>query len=156
MEVYYENGSQFNLNCTNFTVEDLRFLSRLRNITAFVCAAITLAILIFLICCKAFTSLFYETLLLLGSWNALHWNHCGSEHRAPVVLWRAGDSLCVGWFFRPVDMCPSVNFVLWVVLHLLCLVVSQICGSQPFPQCTSSRCCTVTVEIIDYILHYHS
>ena len=49
---------QFNMNCTDFTIEDFKFFNRLRNITALICAAITLAILLFLICQKAFSSLF--------------------------------------------------------------------------------------------------
>ena len=84
MDVYNENGSQFNLNCTSFTIEDLKFLNCLRNITAFVCAAITLSILIFLI---SFTSLFkrlyfYLVVGTLFTEIAVALN----IYRAPVVL----------------------------------------------------------------------
>ena len=53
----YMDGPQFNLKCTNFTVDDLKFLNRLRNITAFVCSLISLVILIFLVYNKTFLSL---------------------------------------------------------------------------------------------------
>ena len=148
MDEYTENnGSQFNLDCTNFTVEDFKSLNRLRNITAFVCAAVTLAILIFLICRKAFTSLFKRLYLYLVvgtlfaeialTLNIEHqWHYEGQE---TVCVW-------LGFFTQWTGV---MVFILSyeIVLHLFCLVVSQIRGSL-FPRCTGSKCCTVTVELI--------
>ena len=52
--------SQFSMNCINFAIEDLKLFNRLRSIIAIVCATITLTILLFLICQKAFSSLFQQ------------------------------------------------------------------------------------------------
>ena len=119
---YYENKSQFNLNCTNFTIEDLKFFNRLRNITALICAAITLAILLFLICHKAYSSLFQRLYfyLVVGTLlaetavglNIEHqWHY---EHQATMCVW-------LGFFTQWTTI---LVFILSyeIVLHLLCLV----------------------------------
>lgn len=149
MELYsdLEDGSQFNLNCTSFTVEDLKLLNRLRNVTAFVCAAITLAILIFLLCYKTFSSLFKRLYfyLVVGTLFAELAIALNIEHQ---WLYEGQEIVCVllGFFEQwTVVMVFILSYE--IILHLLCLVVSQIRGLQPFPRCTGSKYCTVIVEI---------
>lgn len=150
MEPYYdrEDGSQFNLNCTSFTVEDLKLLNRLRNITAFVCAAITLAILIFLICFKAFSSLFKRLYfyLVIGTLFSELAVALNIEHQ---WFYKGQETVCVWLGFFTQWTCVMVFILSYeIILHLLCLVVSQIRGSQPFLKCTGSRCCAASVEVI--------
>ena len=145
------NGLQFSLNCTNFTVEDFKLLNRLNTITAFICSVITLVILIYLICSTAFSSLlkrlyFYlivATLFteIVVALNIEHqWQYSGQE------------TVCV-WLGFLSQLSFLLGFVLSyeVIFHLLCVVVSQIRGSQPLPQYTRSRYCTITLEIV-YII----
>ena len=144
-----ENESQFNMNCTSFTVEDFKFLNRLRNITAIICAAITVAILLFLICRKAYSSLFQRLYfyLVIGTLlteiaiglNIEHqWHY---ERQEPVCVWLG---FFTQWTFVFV-------FVLSyeIVIHLLCLVATKMKGSSS-PQCrpVRSKCCAVTLEVV--------
>ena len=58
-------GSRFNMNCTNFTEDDWTSLNLVRSIAATLGAVIILAILLFLICYKAYSSLFQRLYLYL-------------------------------------------------------------------------------------------
>ena len=58
-------GSQFNMNCTNFTEHEWKSLNLVRSIAATVGAVIILVILLFLIVCKACSSLFQRLYLYL-------------------------------------------------------------------------------------------
>ena len=151
IELYNDNGSKFNLNCTSFTVEDLEFLNQLRNITAILCSVITLAILIFLIFSKAFSSLlkrlyFYLivgtlfTEIVLGL-NIEHLWHYKGQQSICILL-----GFLTQWTYVMVFILSCE-----VVLHLLCIVFSRLRGSQPFPKCTGAKLCTRTVEAM-YIL----
>ena len=156
LELYNDDGSQFNLNCTNFTVENLKFINGLRNITAILCSVITLAILIFLIFSKAFSSLlkrlcFYLT---VGTFLAEIAIGLNIEH-----LWhyRGQQTACVWLGFFTQWTCVVVFILSYeIVLHLLFLVVSKVRKSQPCSQCTStgSKCCTWTVETVYIILPF--
>ena len=84
------NGSQFDMNCTNFTVEDFKHFNLSRSITAFVCSVITVVILMYLVRFKAVFSrlqrlffylivatLFNETVMAL---NIEHqWQYRGQD-----------------------------------------------------------------------------
>ena len=148
LELYNDNGTQFNLNCTSFTVEDLKFLNRLRNIPALVCGVVTLAILIFLIFSKAFSSLFKRLYfyLVVGTFLAEIALGLNIEHQ---WHYKGQETVCV-WLGFFTQWTYVMVFILSyeIVLHLLCLVVFQLRGSQPFPQCTGSKYCTLTVEIV--------
>ena len=148
--------SQFNTNCTNFTVGDFKLLNRLRNITAFVCSMITLAILIFLIRSKAFSSLFKRLYfyLIVGTFFAEVAIALNIEHE---WHYRGQEDVCVWLGFFTQWSCVLVFiFSYEIVLHLLCLVVTHIRGSRQPTQfqrsCIGSRHCTVTVEIVYIIL----
>ena len=59
------NGSQFNMNCTNFTEADWGSLNLVRSTASMIGTLIVLAILVFLIYYKAYSSLFQRLYLYL-------------------------------------------------------------------------------------------
>ena len=137
------------MNCTSFTIEDLKFFNRLRNITALICAAITLAILLFLICQKAYSSLFQRLYLYLVIGTLLteiavglniehQWHY---KHQETVCVW-------LGFFTQWTYV---LVFILSyeIVVHLLCLVGTKMKGSSS-SQCRfiRSKCYTVTLETV--------
>ena len=148
LEHYDVSGSQFNLNCTNFTVEELKFLNRSRNIPAMICAVITLAILLYLICSKAYSSLFQRLYLYLviGTLFAETAIALSIEH-----LWRykGQETVCewIGFFVQWTHVLVFI-FSYEIVIYLLYLVISKIRGNPLLPQWVGSRCCGVAIEII--------
>ena len=149
MQLYLDdnNRSQFNMNCTHFTMEDFKHLNLLRSITAFVCSTISLVILIYLICSKAFSSLlkrlfFYLIVATLFSDTVVALN---IEHQWQYT---GQDKVCelIG-LFSQFSYVVIIILSYEIIVHLLCLVVSQIRGSQPFPQYTRSRYCAIFLEI---------
>ena len=149
IELYDDNGSQF--NCTDFTVEELKFLNGLRNTTAILCIMITLFILIFLIFSNTFSSLLKRLCFyfILGTLFAeivmgLNVEHFGDKEAACIWQEFFSQWTCV------------VVFVLSheIVLHLFCLVISIVSKSRPSrrPQRTGSKFSKVTVEIVYIIL----
>ena len=150
LEQYYiEKDSQFNMNCTTFTTEDFKFLNRLRNITAIVCAVITLAILVFLIYQKACSSLFQRLYLYLVIGTLLaevavglsiehQWHY---RHQKTVCVWIGLFSQWT-WVFV---------FVLSyeIIIHLLCMVAIKMKDS-PTPQywIVKSKYYAITLEIV--------
>ena len=123
---YTETEPQFYTNCTTFTIKDLKFLNGLKNITAFICMIITLAILVFLIYQKAYSSLFQRLYLYLviGTLFAelsigLSIEHLWQyAHQETVCVWVAFLSQW-SWIFV---------FVLSyeVAIHLLCMVAIKM------------------------------
>ena len=149
-DAYSANESQFNMNCTDFTVEDMKFFNRLRNITALICAAITLAILLFLICQKAYSSLFQRLYLYLVIGTLLTEIAVGLtiEHQ---WHYRRQETVCV-WLGFFTQWTYVLVFILSyeIVVHLLCLVGTKMKGSSSPPQCRfiRSKCYSVTLEIV--------
>ena len=149
LDQYYENGSQFNMNCTDFTIEDLKFFNRLRNITALLCAAITLVILLFLIYQKAFSSLFQRLYFYLVIGTLLTELAVGLniEHQ---WHYRRQETVCV-WLGFFTQWTYVLVFILSyeIVVHLLCLVGTRMKGSSsPHCQFVKSKCYTVTLETV--------
>ena len=148
----YMDGPQFNLKCTNFTVDDLKFLNRLRNITAFVCSLISLVILIFLVYNKAFSSLLKRLYcyLIVGTLFAEIVLGLCIEHQ---WHYKNQETVCVWLGFFSQFTCVTVFILSYeIILHLLCHVVSQIRGSPPLPQCIRSNYCTALLEIVYVVL----
>ena len=145
----FESELQFNMNCTTFTTEDFKFLNRLRNITAILCVAITLAIMVFLIYQKAYSSLFQRLYfyLVIGTLLAElavglsiehQWHY---KHQETVCVWIGLFSQWT-WVFV---------FVLSyeIIIHLLCMVATKM-KESPTPQywIVKSKCYAVTLEIV--------
>lgn len=65
MGVYYDGNSQYDLNCTNLTVQELLNMNLSRGITAAVCVVILITILVFLCLSKAYVSVVERLFLYL-------------------------------------------------------------------------------------------
>ena len=153
MELYSEsdydlNGSQFNMNCTNFTDANWKSLNLVRSVAAIVGTVIILAILLFLVYNKLYSSLFQRLYLYLiiatllsdisGVISIEHlWHYEGQEAVCEAV------GLFLAWTYV-----LTFIFSYEIIAYLLYLVVSKISGIR-LPQCgiRNSRCCGVTVEI---------
>ena len=141
---------QFNMNCTNFTLEEFEFFNRLRSITGTICMMILFFILLFLICYKAYSTVFQRLYMYLVIGSVLseivtvlmmehQWNYKGQES---VCVWLGFFSL---WTFYLVFV-----FSYEIIGYILYLVISKIRESPP-PKWMSSKCFSVFVEIT-YIL----
>ena len=130
---YTETEPQFNLNCTTFTTEDLKFLNRLRNITAIICAFIILAILVFLIYQKAYSGLFQRLYfyLVIGTLFAELSVGLSIEHQ-----WQYAhqETVCT-WigFFNEWTYVVVLIFSYEIIIHLLCMVATKM-KESPTPQ----------------------
>ena len=151
MELYNDydvNGSQFNMNCTNFTDANWKSLNLVRSVAAILGTVIILAILLFLIYNKLYSSLFQRLYLYLiiatllsdisGVISIEHlWHYKGQEAVCE------GVGLFLAWTYV-----LTFIFSYEIIAYLLYLVVTKIRGTR-FPQCGfgNTRCCGVTVEI---------
>lgn len=149
MELYSVNESQFNMNCTNFTEADWKSLNLVRSIAAMLGTLIVLAILLFLIYNKVYSSLFQRLYLYLiiatlfsevaGVVSIEHrWHY---ERQEAVCV---GLGLSVTWTYVLLFI-----FSYEIIVYLLYLVVSNI-GETRLPQCgmVYTRCRNVVVEVI--------
>ena len=149
MELYNENESQFNMNCTNFTEADWKSLNFVRSVAAMLGTLTILAILLFLIYYKVYSSLFQRlyfylivaTLLseLTGVISIEHqWHY---ERQEALCM---GLGLSVAWTYVLLFI-----FSYEIIVYLLYLVVSNI-GETRLPQCGMgcTRCRGVIVEVI--------
>ena len=139
------------MNCTNFAIEDLKLFNRLRSIVAIVCATITLTILLFLICQKAFSSLFQRLYFYLVIGTLLTEIAVGLniEHQ---WHYQQQETVCV-WLGFFTQWTFVLVFILSyeIVLHLLCLVAIELRWPL-YPQYRNwlvrSKRFTVTLEIV--------
>ena len=151
-ELYYRSndlGTTFNTNCTSFTIEELKFFNRLRNVTAILCTLITVIILLYLIYRKAYTSLFQRLYLYLVIGTLFcetalaltlehQWQYPGQE---TVCTW-------VG-FFTQWSYVLVYILSYEIIVYLLYLVMSKIQGATLLPQwIRESRCCGFIVESV--------
>ena len=151
MELYnvINSDSQFNMNCTKFTEGNWKSLNLVRAIASVLGTVIILAILLFLIHYKVYSSLLQRlyvyliiaTLLceITGVINIEHqWRYKGQK----VVC--EGTGLFYAWT-------SVLLFILSaeIIVYLLYLVVSNIGGTR-LTQCGTgcTRCCCVIVEMI--------
>jgi len=144
----YMNGSQFNMNCTNFTACDWRSLNLARSITATIGTAIILAILLFLVYNKLYSSLFQRLYLYLIIATLLS-DISGVISIEHVWPYERQEEVCEGvGFFLAWTYVLTFIFSYEIIAYLLYLVVSKIGGTR-LPQCgfRNTRCCGVIVEI---------
>ena len=147
MELYTDlNGSQFNMNCTNFTEADWKSLNLVRSIAAVLGTIIICAILSFLVYYKVYSSLYQRLYLYLIIATLL------SEISGVVSiehLWhyKGQESVCIGVGFSLVwTYVLTFIFSYEIITHLLYLVVSKIGGTR-LPQCGFKHC-GVIIEIV--------
>ena len=142
--------SQFNMNCTNFSLEEFKFINRCRSITGTICMMILLAVLLFLICSKAYSTVFQRLYMYLVVGHVLsgivaalliehQWKYNGQE---TVCEWLGFFLL---WAFYLVFI-----FSYEIIGYILYLVISKI-RSNPPPQWMSTKCFSVFMELA-YVL----
>ena len=144
----------FNINCThNLCTEEWRSLNLVRSVLAFLGLLMVLAILVFLICYKAYSSLFQRlylyliiaTLLneLVGVVSIEHqWHYSRQE---TVCVW---IGLFLGWTYVLLFI-----FSYEIIAYLIFLVLTMMKGiefSQYGAKCT--RICALTVEFVLIVL----
>ena len=123
-------GSQFNMNCTNFTEHDWIFLNLVRSIAATLGAVIILVLLLFLICYKAYSSLFqrlYLYLIIVTLLNEMT-GIVSIEHQ---WQYERQETVCmmVGFFLAWTYVLLFI-FSYEIILYLLYLVTSKICETR--------------------------
>lgn len=119
-------GSQFNTNCTTFTVRQLKDINLTRGVTAIICAIVLIIIFVFLICNKAykkraerlllyllFGTVVTELIKALGMEHQFHY-----EHQEIVCKWLA--------FITYWSSSTMFTFTFAIIVHLITLVVSSI------------------------------
>ena len=152
MELYKDynvNGSQFNMNCTNFTDASWKSLNLVRSIVAVIGTVIILAILLFLVYNKVYSSFFQRLYLYLIIATLL------SEITGVISIehmwhYKGQEAVCIG-----VGFLLSWTYVLLfifsyeIIVYLLYLVVSKIGGTR-LPQCgfKNTKCGGVIIEIV--------
>ena len=146
-------GRQFNMNCTNFTVEEWKSLNLTRSIAATLGVAMTFAILLFLMYYKAYSSLFQRLYLYLIIATLLN-EIVGVISVDHQVYYRGQEKVCI-WvgFFTGWSYVLLFIFSYEIIVYLLFLVVSKIRGFQ-ISQCGMSctRYFSVIVEVVYIVL----
>ena len=92
---YNVNGSQFNMNCTNFTEADWKSLNLVRSVAAVLGTLIIFAILCFLIYYKVYSSL-YQRLYFYLIIATLLSEIVGVVSIEHVWYYKGQDSVCIG------------------------------------------------------------
>ena len=139
--------SQFNLNCTNFNAGDLKVFNMLRSIVAIICAVITLAILLLLICHKEYSTLFKRLYLYLVIGTLLNEITVGLniEHQWPY--YKGQETVCF-WlgFFSQLTFVLVFILSYEVVVHIFCIAMKQFLS--PKYKFLKSRYYSVTLEAV--------
>lgn len=141
-----EEDSQFNLNCTNFTGEQLKAINLTRSIMAVVCVIILVLILLFLLCHKAYSTTFqslYLYVIIATVFSELI-QAIGVEHQ---YQYERQETVCfwLGFITHWTSVMVFI-YAFGIVLYLLCLIVTKIRGNF-CAQTTESRCCKVLLEL---------
>ena len=119
-------SSQFNLNCTNFTEEQLKCSNLIRSVTAAVCALLFLSISILLICHKAFSSTFQRVYfyLLIVTFLVEVFISLSAEHQ---FQYKGQNDVCVFLGFTTQWLSVIQMFYTFeIIAYLFCLVIFSI------------------------------
>ena len=120
------SGSQFNLNCTHFTAEQLKHCNLIRSVTAAACAVLLLSICILLICHKAFSSAFQRLYfyLLIVTFLVEVFISLSAEHQ---FRYKGQNDVCVFLGFTTQWLSVIQMFYTFeIVAYLFCLVIYSI------------------------------
>ena len=141
-----ESESQFHLNCTNFTTDQLKYINLTRSVTAMVCVLMVVLVLLFLIANKAYTSTLQRLYiyLLIGTLFSEAIQAVGLEHQWKYAI---QEELCK-WLAFVTHWTSVMVFLaaLAMILYLVFIVHSQV-RSNPFRRYTLSKCSIVTLEL---------
>ena len=146
-----EEGTQFNLNCTNFTGAQLKAINLTRSIMAIVCVVIVGLILLFLLCHKAYSTTFQRLYLyvIIATLFSELIQALGIEHQ---FQYKRQEEVCfwLGFITHWTSVMVFI-FAFGIILYLLCLIVTKIKGnicSQP----SQSKCCQILPELLFALL----
>ena len=140
------NGSQFNMNCTDFTEAEWKSLNLVRSIAAVFGTMIISAILLFLIYYKVYSSLYQRLYLYLIIATLLSEIH-GVVSMEHLWYYKGQETVCIGVGFSLVwTYVLTFIFTYEIIAHLLYLVVSMIGGTR-LPQCGFKHC-GIIIEIM--------
>ena len=142
------SSSQFNLNCTHFTEEQLKSLNLTRGVTAVACAVLVLSISILLICHKSFSSTFqrlYFYLLIITVLIELFIS-LSIERQ---FQYKGQNDVCV--FLGFTTQWLSVIQMLYtfeIIAYLFCLVIFSIKKNHDCSNFQKSKLCRRLLEAL--------
>ena len=126
MAITLSSSSQFNLNCTHFTKEQLKSLNLTRSVTAAVCAVLLLSISVLLICHKAFSSTFQRLYfyLLIVTFLVEVCIFLSIEHQ---FQYKGQNDVCTFLGFATEWLSVTQMFYTFeIIIYLFCLVIFTI------------------------------
>ena len=122
--------SQFNLNCSEFTEEQLKVANLIAGVTASVCGVFVTIIFLFLLCQKSYSSTLQRLFLylLVDTVVVEIVFTCILEHQ---YEYKGQEQVCV-WLAFFTHWASSVTFfaTFGITVYLLCLVTLQIRGNN--------------------------
>ena len=126
MDSTLSGGSQFNLNCTHFTEEQLKHCNLIRSVAAAVYAVLLLSISVLLICHKAFSSTFQRLYfyLLIVTFLVEVFISLSAERQ---FQYKGQSDVCVFLGFTTQWLSVIQMFYTFeIVAYLFCLVIHSI------------------------------
>ena len=124
--VLSNSSSQFNLNCTSFTEEQLKHCNLTRSVTAAVCAVLLLSTCILLICHKAFSSMFQRLYfcLVIVTFLVELFISLSAERQ---FQYKGQNDVCVFLGFTTQWLSVIQMFYTFeIIAYLICLVIYSI------------------------------
>ena len=141
------DGAQFNMKCTNFTVEQMKEVNLTRAVTAMACSVFLLLIFLLLVCHKAFSSSFQRLFLyLIFVTFLIEVSISLSVERQ--FQYKGQQEVCVVLGF--VTQWLSVTQLLYkfeIIVYLFCLVVFAI-HKNCFQALQQSKLCLRLTEVL--------
>lgn len=139
--------SQFNLNCTHFTEEQLKLVNLTRGITSILCTAFATIIFLFLLCHKSYSTLLQRLFLYLLADTIIVEiiNMFSLEHQ---IQYSKQEQVCEWLAFLTHWTTSTMLFAAFgIILYLFCLVTVQIRGNcHLLVQLKQRRCFQCIVE----------
>ena len=138
---------QFNVNCTNLTIEQLKDVNLTRGVTAMVCAGLVLFILVFLVCHKAFSRTFQRLYiyLLIVTFLVEVFISLSIEHQ---FQYSGQKEICVFLGFATQWLSViKMMYTFETIVYLLCLVVISI-HEDCFHWLPQSKFCRRLTEVL--------
>ncbi len=126
MAITFSSSSQFNLNCTDFTEDQLKSLNLTRSVTAAVCAVLLLSISVLLVCHEAFSSRFQRLYFYLLTITFLVelFITLSIERQ---FQYKGQDDICVFLGFATEWLSVAQMFYTFeIIIYLFCLVIFAI------------------------------
>ena len=148
------SSSQFNLNCTHFTEEQLKSLNLTRGVTAAACTALLVSISVLLICHKAFSStfqrLYFYLLIVTFLVEVLI---CLSIERQ--FQYKGQNDVCVFLGFTTQWLSVTQMFYTFeIIVYLFCLVIFSIQRNRSQVSKISQRFTEVLLTLLPVLLAF--